>query len=223
MELILIYTCNLGQGVGRTVSVNPSHSTCTIRNVSAILFPQQQSDTESESEENDNEESIEVTKETNIEETVSSDSSTSGSESDSDPCTIQSPYATKKGKVTGVASVMGNHYFARRRKAWKKHTITVHDPEENEFPKERQDMISYALRKSLHLQSCGDLTFSTAKGMTDTKRHFVPADFSAPHLKSGWAKRPRIGKMYGPKYIEKFRPDIQELYLFGEVDKKKQT
>ena len=49
--------------MGRTVSVNPSHSTCTIRNVSAILFPQQQSDTESESEENDNEESIEVTKE----------------------------------------------------------------------------------------------------------------------------------------------------------------
>ncbi len=43
----------------------------------------------------------------------------------------------------------------------------------------------------------------------------IPIDFSASHLKSGWAKRPIIGKMYGPKYIEKFRPDIQELYLFG--------
>ena len=57
--------------MGRTVSVKPNHSTCTIRNVSEILFSQQQSDIESEGEENDNEESIKVTKETNNEETIS--------------------------------------------------------------------------------------------------------------------------------------------------------
>ncbi len=45
-------------------------------------------------------------------------------------------------------------------------------------------------------------------------------DYLDPVFRCGWAKRPKVGQMYGIKYVEDYRSDIKSLYNSGEADKK---
>lgn len=71
------------------------------------------------------------------------------------------------------------------------------------------------------MQSNGSLSFHSAKDNSIESRPYVPHDFVvAVEFRNGWAQRPKIGAMYGPKYVEQYRTEITEMYLFGEEDKK---
>jgi hypothetical protein len=71
------------------------------------------------------------------------------------------------------------------------------------------------------MQTHGILQFHTAQDNCDSSGALVSQEFLVPvQLYDGWARRPKNGEMYGPKYMEEFCSAIEELYLLGEEDKK---
>ena len=95
-----------------------------------------------------------------------------------------------------------------------------HSPKDR-FELNKKNVVTYALKKTIEMQTHGVLQFHTAQENCDSLGAFVPQEFSMPvQFYDGWARRPKIGEMYGPKYMEQFRSEIAELYLLGEEDKK---
>lgn len=70
-------------------------------------------------------------------------------------------------------------------------------------------MKTYAIKQALKMQDEGAISSSQASDNVDHSA-LPPQEFQAPEFTSGWAKRPKIGKMYGPKYIESYREIIVE-------------
>lgn len=87
-----------------------------------------------------------------------------------------------------------------------------------EFQKRKKDMKKYTIKRALQLQDDGVISISQA---ADKVAHSAlpPQDFLAHEFPSGWAKRPEIGQMCGPKYVDAYREVIGCLYNLGEADK----
>ena len=121
------------------------------------------------------------------------------------------------GKVSGI-TIVCDHAIAKRAARWKKPNCNpVSDLAE--FQNRRKDMKTYAIKQSLKLQDEGTISFSQAADKVDDSA-LPPQEFQAPEFTCGWAKRPKVGKMYGPKYMEAYREIIENLYNLGEADKR---
>jgi hypothetical protein len=124
------------------------------------------------------------------------------------------------GYVTEVL-VYTDRQLQKRAKRWKKKIKVTHCKVAGQLNK--KNILTYALKKTIELQTHGIVQFHTAQDNCDSSGAFVSQEFLVPvQLYNGWARRPKNGEMYGPKYMEEFRSAIEELYLLGEEDKKKQ-
>jgi hypothetical protein len=122
------------------------------------------------------------------------------------------------GFVTEVI-VYSDWRLKKRTNSWKKKMKVTHCKVAGQLNK--KNVVTYALKKTIEMQTHGILQFHTAQENCDSLGAFVPQEFSVPvQFYDGWARRPKIGEMYGPKYMEEFRSEIAELYLLGEEDKK---
>jgi hypothetical protein len=111
--------------------------------------------------------------------------------------------------------------LTKRSAKWKKKTIssavtTV------DFLNRHKDMKTYAMKRALQLQDAGDIVFRSISDNADvsTDSYLTQEDYIDPIFRCGWAKRPKVGQMYGTKYVEDYRSDIKSLYNSGEDDKK---
>ena len=89
----------------------------------------------------------------------------------------------------------------KRTNSWKKKIKVTHCKVAGQLNK--KNVVTYALKKTIEMQTHGVLQFHTAQENCDSLGAFVPREFSVPvQFYDGWARRPKIGEMYGPKYME---------------------
>jgi hypothetical protein len=126
-----------------------------------------------------------------------------------------------EGKVTGI-TVFTDNALAKRSAKWKKKTIssavtTV------DFLNRHKDMKTYAMKRALKLQDAGDIVFRSISDSADVSTDSyitTQEDYLDPVFRCCWGKRPKVGQMYGTKYVEDYQSDIKSLYNCGEADKK---
>ena len=126
-----------------------------------------------------------------------------------------------EGKVTGI-TVLTDNALTKKSAKWKKKTIssavtTV------DFLNRNKDMKTYAMKRALQIQDAGDIVFRSISANADVSTDSyltTQEDYLDPIFRCGWAKRPKVGQMYGTKYVEDYRSDIKSLYNSGEADKK---
>ena len=91
------------------------------------------------------------------------------------------------------------------------------------------DIVSVALRYAYKLVEDGEVDFINTRligGDLDNDDELDPffddnlPDYSPVSFEKGWALRAGYGKIYGAKYIEKYKKDIDELYSRGNVDQR---
>ena len=126
------------------------------------------------------------------------------------------------GKVTNVKVFSESRLILRQRRWNQPPEKTIPTSTSSNFPLlPKRDLLSYTRRKAIQLQSGGDLSFTDINEPNSALRPFVPASF-VPDVQfaQGWAIRPGNGHMYGEKYIDRYRSEIEECYNLGEADSK---
>jgi hypothetical protein len=125
---------------------------------------------------------------------------------------------TEKGIITDIV-IYKDWHLRKQAKRWKKTNKVRHAEVGRQI--QMKNLVAYALRQTIQMQNNGSLVFRSAQDNSTECRPYFPHDFVVPvQFCNGWAKRHKIGAMYGPKYLEKYRTEISEMYLFGEEDKK---
>ena len=194
------------QGEGTTIKVSLAEKTCS----SSASVTQETDDYESEDD---------STLQSTSNEAAATDSSIE----------IQSPTGIQIdnseviaiGKTTGII-VMRDKDIQKREARWRIRKLfrnsvqKIQGRERNE-----RNMESYAIKRALQLQSDGQICFTPVSENIDASYPPCPEDFVPDFsFNKGWAKRPQVGKMYGPKYLEPYKIEIENLYNCGEHDKK---
>lgn len=128
---------------------------------------------------------------------------------------------TTIGKTTGI-TVMCDKAIQKRGARWrtrKPFCNTVQKIQKRETNK--RNMESYAIKRALQLQNDGKICFTPiSENNIEASYPPCPADFVPDFVfNKGWAKRPQVGKMYGPKYLEPYKVEKENLYNFGEYEK----
>jgi hypothetical protein len=75
-------------------------------------------------------------------------------------------------------------------------------------------MESYTIKRAPQLQSDGQICFTPiSENNIEASYPPCPADFVPDFVfNKEWAKRQQVGKMYGPKYLEPYKVEIENLY-----------
>jgi hypothetical protein len=82
-------------------------------------------------------------------------------------------------------------------------------------------METYAIKRALQLQSDRHISFTQVSENIEESYPSCPEDVVCNFIyTNGWAKRPQVGKMYGPNYVVPYKIEIEKLYNSGEHDKK---
>jgi len=127
---------------------------------------------------------------------------------------------TEKGIITDIV-IYKDWHLRKQAKRWKKTNKVRHAEVGRQI--QMKNLVAYALRQTIQMQNNGSLVFRSAQDNSTECRPYFPHDFVVPvQFCNWWAKRPKIGAIYGPKYLVKYRTEISEMYLFGEEDKKNQ-
>ena len=82
--------------------------------------------------------------------------------------------------------------------------------------KDPQDMISFSILEAERLIRSGEVNF-IQKTAAIQEEAIVDATYVP--FEAGWAIRPKIGDLYGKKYIEKYSAEIVQMFQDGFVDK----
>ncbi len=136
---------------------------------------------------------------------------------------IQMGYSevTAIGKTTGI-TVLCDKDIQKRGARWKNRKPFRNTVQKNQKrERNKRNMESYAIKRALQLQSDGQICFTPiSENNIEASYPPCPADFVPDfNFNKGWAPRPQVGKMYGPKYLEPYKVEIENLYNCGEHDK----
>lgn len=96
---------------------------------------------------------------------------------------------------------------------------------------QRYDLKSNAIRYAYKLIEAGEIDYiDTTKQEQnqnidknrDMRDHYtnITNDFEPVSFKKGWAIRPSVGRIYGAKYIDKYKGDIDDMFEQGYIDKR---
>lgn len=145
-----------------------------------------------------------------------------------------SPSKEEFGTVTGIR-VLFNSKF-RHRKEWtnksKENSAIVKRirkgpalASSKEKLNSHTGLVEYGIRKTLDMVVGGSIRTVTIMDASESLDNSLPLppDFDKNKIvdlfRKSWAKRPPRGQMYGPKYIERFRNEIYEMYEAGNKEK----
>lgn len=136
-----------------------------------------------------------------------------------DPSNFKTRGEQQIGKLTGVIVVSGA--LRQQRNQRKKKSAAARSPTlEKHISHQKRHLLTYEMKKACELQTDGTITFAKVDEL-DAISSIVPYLFQ-PNctFRKGWAVRPPVGKMYGAKYIHRYRKDVEEFYRLEERDEK---
>lgn len=141
-----------------------------------------------------------------------------------DSAQISAQFAT--GPVTGIQVATQGQLQIRTRR-WRRPAPTELNTDVETSATGSKDIVSYAVRSALQLQTLQQALRLQEEGQLSTIGSLESQSRDAENISllsrdsfpAGWAIRPRNGQMYGRKYIGDFKDDVCALFEQGEKQK----